>query len=73
MTVLRTLKRILKVELLALALLLAGAAIYSLAGVVWADSGGTGYELLDQDLEPFRSAFNAASGDVRAVLLVGPT
>ena len=34
---------------------------------------GRDYERLGADLEPFRSAFNAASGHVRAVLLVGPT
>lgn len=32
-----------------------------------------GYEVLGQDLEPFRSAFNARPDHVRAVLLVGPT
>lgn len=38
-----------------------------------ARSAAPGYELVGEDLEPFRSAFNAASDDVRAVLLVGPT
>lgn len=31
------------------------------------------YQVVDPDLEPFRSDFNAASDRVRAVLLVGPT
>lgn len=38
-----------------------------------AHSAAPGYEIVGEDLEPFRSAFNAASEDVRAVLLVGPT
>ncbi len=32
-----------------------------------------GYEVLGEDLEPFRSDFNAEVDHVRAVLLVGPT
>lgn len=31
------------------------------------------YAILGEDLEPFRSDFNARPGHVRAVLLVGPT
>jgi hypothetical protein len=38
-----------------------------------ARSAAPGYEIVGKDLEPFRSAFNAASDHVRAVLLVGPT
>jgi hypothetical protein len=36
------------------------------------EESGT-YSVLGQDLEPFRSEFNAAPDHVRAVLLVGPT
>jgi hypothetical protein len=32
-----------------------------------------GYENIAAKLEPLRSAFNAASADARALLLVGPT
>ncbi len=68
--------RYLKVELLILVLGIALFGVFS-----WATSGTSGsmdaapdgYELVGADLEPFRSAFNGAAGDVRAVLLVGPT
>lgn len=35
--------------------------------------GDLAYAVLGDDLEPFRSDFNASPDDVRAVLLVGPT
>lgn len=38
-----------------------------------AGQGDDSYAVLDDDLQPFRSAFNDASDQARAVLLVGPT
>lgn len=58
-----------------LSVLIPLAASASLACASPAGSAVTapGYEIVGEDLELFRSAFNAASDDVRAVLLVGPT
>ncbi len=63
-----------EIELLALAALLAIGGLIGWAGP-WASAEDMeGYEvILANDLEPFRSEFNANSNHVRLVLLVGPT
>ena len=45
-----------------------GGALGLLAG-----DSEVGYEVVDEDLEALRSAFNAHSDSVRAVLLASPT
>lgn len=62
------LRRFIWVLALIAASLVAWVAARSSAG-----QGDNSYAVLDDDLEPFRSAFNAASDQARAVLLVGPT
>ena len=66
--------RILRVEAaVVLTVLGVGGLIAWLATRVSAD-GERGYEVIAaDDLEPFRSAFDANSDHVRLVLLVGPT
>lgn len=54
-------------------LLLVGTTVVGVAPPSAANTGPRGYEVLGQDLEPFRSDFNAKADHVRAVLLVGPT
>ena len=63
---------------LRLGLILVGLSLMHAAVVGVAHSSATkadprGYAVLGQDLEPFRSEFNAKTDHVRAVLLVGPT
>lgn len=53
--------------------LIAGGTLASLSGEPMTDPVERPYAVLDDDLEPFRSAFNDVSGQARAVLLVGPT
>ena len=66
--------RALKSELVALAALLAVGGVVAWSGALVSEEDNPRYEvILADDLEPFRSAFNEASGHVRAVLLVGPT
>lgn len=66
--------RYLKMELVVLAVLVTVGLVFSLGGTLVAKQDtDQGYEVLSADLEPFRTAFNQASGHVRAVLLVGPT
>jgi argininosuccinate synthase len=57
----------------ALATALIVGSLVGLAHLQAADSASTGYSLVGEDLERFRSDFNAAKDHVRAVLLVGPT
>lgn len=66
--------RILRVEVaVVLAVLMVGGLIGWLGTRASAD-GEPGYQVIAaDDLEPFRSAFNANPDRVRLVLLVGPT
>ena len=66
--------RVLRIEVVVVVVvLLVGGLIGWLASRVSAD-GEPGYEVIAvDDLEPFRSAFNANADQVRLVLLVGPT
>lgn len=67
--------RKLRTDMVILPVLLA-AGLWGSTGFSREGDAGTpdaGYEVLGEDLEPFRSAFNAASDRPRAVLLVGPT
>ncbi len=52
---------------------LLAAGVIACASLAMAQAGAKHDGVISQDFEPFRSAFNAASGNVRAVLLVGPT
>jgi hypothetical protein len=54
-------------------LFVVGATAVGVAPPSAANTDPRGYEVLGQDLEPFRSDFNAEPDHVRAVLLVGPT
>lgn len=66
--------RALKVELVAIAALLTVGGLVALVNGLASAGDPEDYELIvDDDLEPFRSAFNDASAHVRIVLLVGPT
>ncbi len=68
--------RALKTELVLL-LLLVLLAVGGLVGWVTtsraAEKAAATYQVVNSELEPFRSRFNDASDHVRAVLLVGPT
>ncbi len=65
--------RYLKFELLALVVLLGLGTLFGLARTFASSDPDPGHERIREDLDPFRTAFNEASGDVRAVLLVAPT
>lgn len=65
--------RDLNVKLLFLVAILAAGAILGLAHGLLGRSDEQAYVIVGEDLEPFRTNFNAASDHVRAVLLVGPT
>ena len=65
--------RVLKAEFVILIMIVAVGSLVGLARTLGSTDATSGYEVVGADLEPFRAAFNAASGDVRAVLLVGPT
>ena len=57
-------------ELVAVALVLAAGGVLAAVGV---GSTEQSYQLVEEDLEAFRTAFNAEPGNVRAVLLASPT
>ena len=66
--------RVLRTEFLALAAVLVVGGLVGWATTLVSAEDPYAYEVIAaDDLEPFRSAFNAASGHARAVLLVGPT
>ena len=66
--------RVLRTEFLALAAVLVVGGLIGWATTLVSAEDKDDYEVIAaDDLEPFRSAFNAASGHIRAVLLVGPT
>jgi len=68
------LSRVLRTEFLALAAVLVVGSVVGWASTLVSAEVNRDYEVIAaDDLEPFRSAFNAASGHTRAVLLVGPT
>ena len=60
-------------NLLALVTLLGLGALFALACTSSSSDSASDYERISEDLDPFRTAFNEAAGDVRAVLLVAPT
>ncbi len=56
--------------------LVACAFVLAVCGLLWAVGVGSAeqnYELVGEDLETLRSAFNAEPESVRAVLLAAPT
>ena len=63
-------KRILRLDVLLISTVLVIAGVVSLFSQTDQDSG---YPTIAEDLEPFRAAFNADPGNVRAVLLASPT
>lgn len=66
--------RALKVEFLILLTLVAvGGLVGWVATSLTGEKAPVSYQLVDFELEPFRSAFNGATDHVRVVLLVGPT
>jgi len=48
-------------------------AVLALSGCGHRAGAGSSYQVLRDDGEPLRSAFNAAAGSVRMVVLVSPT
>jgi len=65
--------RVLRTELIILAVIVVVAALVGLGKALASSESRPSYEFIDADLQPFRESFNAASGHLRAVLLVGPT
>ncbi len=65
--------RYLRIELLALFALLGLGALFGLTRTSASTDTEPEHERIGENLDPFRTAFNEASGDVRAVLLVAPT
>ena len=66
--------RVLRVEVGVFVVVLLVAAIVGWLGSRASADGEPGYEVIAaDDLEPFRTAFNANPDQVRLVLLVGPT
>lgn|GEM_PF-6385672 len=63
----------LRLALILVGLFLVGTTVAGVAPPPAAKTDPRGYVVLDQNLEPFRSDFNAKADHVRAVLLVGPT
>lgn len=65
--------RYLKFELLALGVLLGLGTLFGLVRTLASGDPAPDHERIGEDLDPFRTAFNEASEDVRAVLLLAPT
>ncbi len=59
--------------ILVLTVLALGGLISWITTTLAAEKLPSSYQVVNSELEPFRSAFNDASDDVRVVLLVGPT
>lgn len=62
--------RLLRLDVLLIAMVLVIATVVAVFPKVDEDSG---YPTITDDLEPLRAAFNADPGNVRAVLLASPT
>ncbi len=66
--------RVLRIEFLILTTVLAAGGLIGWAKTLASADDKPDYEIiLADDLEPFRSAFNADADHIRAVLLIGPT
>jgi hypothetical protein len=48
-------------------------AVFALGGCFRTAVAASGYQVLSDDGEPFRAAFNRAANSVRIVVLVSPT